>query len=263
VKHVSASYSCSCSYSNRVKRLLENKENELNELAELIESERTGSSSSGERGDCCGLAFNAGRMEKRADFVCENCGRAFFRGLFLACGSISDPEIGYHLEFALADSDNPNNSSKPLAAEIRQSLSGENIFLKSVKRRKKHVLYLKSSEQIEDFLYYINAEKFSFELMQTKILKSVRNDANRSRNFESANLDKMSRASAEQLAAIESLKSSGKFESLPKELKQTAEIRLENIEMSLQEIGEASNPAVTKSAIVHRMKKIMKIANSE
>ena len=255
MKHVSASYSCSCSYSNRVKRLLENKENELNELAELIESERTGSSSSGERGDCCGLAFNAGRMEKRADFVCENCGRAFFRGLFLACGSISDPEIGYHLEFAL--------TGKLLAAEIQRSLSVENIFLKSVKRRKKHVLYLKSSEQIEDFLYYINAEKFSFELMQTKILKSVRNDANRSRNFESANLDKMSRASAEQLAAIESLKSSGKFESLPKELKQTAEIRLENIEMSLQEIGEASNPAVTKSAIVHRMKKIMKIANSE
>jgi len=221
------------SYSNRVKQMLENKK---------------------ERRKCCKFAFNSGRSEQRADFICGNCGKAFFRGLFLACGSISDPQIAYHLEFALADKD--------FAAELQEFMRGENIFLKSVIRRKNHVLYLKSSEQIEDFLYYINAEKFSFDIMETKILKSVRNDANRSRNFESANLDKMSRASAEQIAAIEYLKSIGKFDSLSVELKQTAEIRLENIEMSLQEIGEASVPAVTKSAIVHRMRKIMNLAKT-
>ena len=220
------------SYSNRVKLMLESK----------IEHKK-----------CCRAAFGAGSDERNGDFICGNCGKAFFRGLFLACGSISDPQIAYHLELALAD--------EAFAAGIQAILNAENIFLKSIKRRKNYVLYLKSSEQIEDFLYYINAEKFSFDIMETKILKSVRNNANRSRNFESANLDKMSRASAEQITAIEYLKSSGKFDSLSKELKQTAEIRLENIEMSLQEIGEASIPAVTKSAIVHRMRKIMNLAN--
>ena len=219
------------SYSNGVKQLIANKK---------------------ERKKCCKLAFNSGWTEQAADYKCDNCYKAFFRGLFLACGSISDPQDAYHLEFALTD----ENS----AAEIQAALSGANIFLKSVKRRKNHVLYLKSSEQIEDFLYYINAEKFMFDIMETKIIKSVRNDANRSRNFESANLEKMSRASAEQINAIEYLKSSGKFENMPEELKQTAELRLDNIEMSLQEIGEASVPAVTKSAIVHRMKKIMDLA---
>jgi DNA-binding protein WhiA len=222
------------SYSNRVKQLLESKK---------------------ERKKCCKTAFDCGKKIAAVNFACENCGKAFFRGLFLACGSISNPQVAYHLEFALTCEDFSN--------DIQEILNGENIFLKSVKRRKNYVLYLKSSEQIEDFLYYINAEKFSFEIMETKILKSVRNDANRSRNFESANLDKMSRASAEQIAAIEHLKSNGKFESMPEELKQTAEIRLENIEMSLQEIGEASIPAVTKSAIVHRMKKIMNLAGEK
>lgn len=223
------------SYSNQVKQLLANKK---------------------ERKKCCKTAFNCGNnIISSTNFVCDNCRKAFFRGLFLASGSISNPQDAYHLELALADEN--------FAIEVRKLLSEENIFLKSVKRRKNHVLYLKSSEQIEDFLYYINAEKYSFEMMETKILKSVRNNANRSRNFESANLAKMSRASAEQIEAIEYLKENEKFDGLSDELKQTAEIRLENIEMSLQEIGEASIPAVTKSAIVHRMKKIMNLANQK
>ncbi|MCL2099684.1 MAG: DNA-binding protein WhiA [Oscillospiraceae bacterium] len=220
------------SYSNRVKETLLNKK---------------------ERKKCCKLAFISGQSEQDGNFECKNCYKAFFRGLFSAHGSISDPQDAYHLEFILTD--------EIYAEKIKDILSGANIFLKSVKRRKNYILYLKSSEQIEDFLYYINAEKFSFELMETKILKAVRNDANRSRNFESANLDKMSRASAGQIEAIEHLKSSGKFDKLPKELKQTAELRLDNIELSLKELGEASEPAVTKSAIVHRMKKIMDLAN--
>jgi DNA-binding protein WhiA len=213
-----------------------------NDVKQLVASKK-------ERKKCCKRAFDSGRAEKSSDYKCGNCCKALFRGLFLACGSISDPQDAYHLELALTDEN--------FAAEIQAALSGENILLKSVKRRKNYVLYLKSSEQIEDFLYYIDAEKFMFDIMETKIIKSVRNDANRSRNFESANLEKMSRASAEQINAIKYLKSSGKFESMPEELKQTAELRLDNIEMSLQEIGEASVPAVTKSAIMHRMKKIM------
>ena len=216
------------SYSNRLKQMLAEKK---------------------ERRKCCAAAFGAGRAEQSADYICGGCCKAFARGLFLACGSISDPQGAYHLEFALGDGQ--------FAAAVQELMRGAGIDLKSVRRRKDCVLYLKSSEQIEDFLYYINAEKFSFELMETKILKSVRNNANRSRNFESANLEKMSRASAEQISAIEHLKSTGKFEALPAELRQTAELRLDNIEMSLAELGEASVPAVTKSAIVHRMKKIM------
>ena len=237
-------------YSNKVKELISGKSNKKN------------------RRKCCKAAFMQGlslndtnnainaistiHKINRDIFVCENCKKSFFRGLFLSSGNISDPKNAYHLEFVIFDKD--------IALDIKSVLDDENMFLKYVKRRKKHVLYLKASEQIEDFLYYINAEKISFELMDVKILKDLRNNANRITNFENANLEKMSKASAEQIRAINYIISNGKFDLLSEELRQTANIRLENIEMSLQEIGEACEPAVTKSAVKHRMEKIIKFS---
>jgi len=182
----------------------------------------------------------------------KNCRKSFFRELFLSAGNISDPKDAYHLEFALSD--------EKTARAIQNIAESENIFLKYVKRRNKHVLYLKSSEQIEDFLYYIDAPKISFDLMETKIFKDFRNNANRVTNFENANLEKISKASAEQIGAIHFIIEKGKFNGLSAELKKTANLRLENIEMSLQEIGEVSEPPVSKSGIKHRMQKIIDTA---
>ena len=213
------------------------------------------------RKKCCKAAYDCGLLinSKTAEnfnisniFICNNCKKSFFRGLFLSSGSISDPKDAYHLEFALSD--------EKTAFAIKALAETENIFLKYVKRRNKHVLYLKSSEQIEDFLYYIDIPKISFDLMETKILKDFRNNANRVTNFENANLEKISNASAEQIEAIKLIIEKGKFDSLPDELKQTADLRLKNIELSLQEIGEISNPQVSKSGIKHRMQRIAEFA---
>ena len=195
---------------------------------------------------CCKAAFSGALP------VCPNCRKAFLRGLFLSGGSISDPKDAYHLEIAMSEED--------MASAAREMAALENIFFKYVKRRKKHVLYLKSSEQIEDFLYYIHAEKISFDLMETKIIKEVRNNANRVTNFESANLEKTSNASAKQIEAVKAIMKKGAFESMPDELKQTARLRLKHIELSMREIGEISSPPVSKSGMLHRMQKIINIA---
>ena len=170
----------------------------------------------------------------------------------MSSGSISDPKDAYHLEFAIFNED--------MARDIKDTADSENIFLKYVKRRNKYVLYLKSSEQIEDFLYYIHAEKISFDLMETKILKDFRNNANRITNFENANLEKTSKASAEQIEAVKLIIKKGWFDSLPDELKHTAKLRLKHIELSIREIGEISSPPVSKSGIKHRMQRIIDIA---
>jgi len=182
----------------------------------------------------------------------KNLNKSFLQELFLSFGSISDPKSAYHLELALPD--------KKTADAAVNAAKSENIFFKYVKRRSRHVLYLKSSEQIEDFLYCIDAHGISFDLMETKILKDFRNNANRVTNFENANLEKISKASAEQINAIDLLIKKGVFDDLPDELKQTANLRLENIEMSIQEIGEISDPPVSKSGIKHRMEKIINIS---
>ncbi|MCL2095498.1 MAG: DNA-binding protein WhiA [Oscillospiraceae bacterium] len=217
------------SYSNKVKEIIAEKarETDVNKC-------------------CAGIKTNDG------DFLCGNCAKAFFRELFLSSGNISDPKDAYHLEFAISD--------KETAEKIKNILDRENIFLKYIKRRNKHILYLKSSEQIEDFLYYIDIPKVSFDLMETKILKDVRNNANRVTNFEHANLGKISEASARQIEAINLIIEKGAFDSLSAELKQTSRLRLENIEMSIEEIGRISEPPVSKSGIKHRMKKIINTA---
>ena len=182
----------------------------------------------------------------------KNSNKSFLQELFLSFGSLSDPRSAYHLELAIAD--------EKTMSDAKKTAEAENIFFKYVKRRNKHVLYLKSSEQIEDFLYCIDAHGISFDLMETKILKDVRNNANRITNFENANLEKISKASAEQISAINFIIEKGKFGALPDELKQTAKLRLENIELSIQEIGEISDPPISKSGVKHRMEKIINIA---
>jgi DNA-binding protein WhiA len=79
-------------------------------------------------------------------------------------------------------------------------------------------------------------------------------------NFENANLEKISKASAEQIDAINLIIKKGKFDTLPDELKQTAKLRLDNIELSTQEIGVISNPPISKSGITHRMRKLINIS---
>ena len=212
--------------------------------------------------ECCkatyihGLAANSKNPGEhkvnREVFVCPECKKSFFRGLFISSGNISDPKVTYHLEFAIFD--------EKSADDIKALAISEDILFKQIKRRNKHVLYLKSSEQIEDFLYYINAQQISFELMETKILKDLKNNANRVTNFENANLEKVSKAAAEQIKAVELIIKKGRFDSLPEELKQTARLRLEYIELSLREIGEMSKPPVSKSGITHRMQRIIDFA---
>jgi DNA-binding protein WhiA len=48
---------------------------------------------------------------------------------------------------------------------------------------------------------------------------------------------------------------------LPKNLKDIAEIRLEYPDESLKELGQMLNPAVGKSGVNHRLRRIEKIAD--
>ena len=51
------------------------------------------------------------------------------------------------------------------------------------------------------------------------------------------------------------------LESLSDELREVAELRLENNDMSLQEIGESLSVPISRSGVNHRFKKLAKIAD--
>lgn len=177
----------------------------------------------------------------------------FAAGVFLACGSVNDPAKEYHLEFTV-----PENG---LAQELAMLLAGIGVNAKTASRRNQYIVYIKGSESIEDTLTYIGAQQCTLELMNVKIFKDVRNKANRIANCDTANIDKVLNAAMRQLEDIKLIERTIGFETLSDELREVAELRLENVDMSLQDICESLSTPISRSGVNHRFKKLAKIAD--
>lgn len=132
---------------------------------------------------------------------------------------------------------------------------------KTAVRRGQYIVYIKGSESIEDTLTFIGAQQCTLELMNVKIYKDVRNKANRIANCDAANIDKVVKAAMKQIDDIKLISQTNGLESLSDELREIAELRLENTDMSLQEIGENLSVPLSRSGVNHRFKKIAAIAD--
>lgn len=188
-------------------------------------------------------------------FLTENhcCAVAFFRGVFLICGSIVNPAKEYHFEL--------NISSERTASGLIELLEKEGFPFKRVIRGNSYVLYLKESNYIEDVLTYMGAVQSTFVLINMKIEKEMRNKANRVTNCETANIDKTVNASVLQLEKIKYIKEDDSFDTLPAELQEVALLRLMNPDASLRELCQLSGNTITRSGMNHRLKKLIDIAD--
>ena len=192
------------------------------------------------------LQVNLGILE-------EDCCRvSFLRGAFMAGGSVTDPEKRYHLELA--------TSHLRVSREVKHLMEEVGFAPKCVTRAGSHVLYFKQSDQIEDFLTTLGAPVCAMGIMEAKVEKDLRNGVNRRVNCETANLGKAVDAAQEQLAAIRRLKERGLYEELPEKLKETAQLRQDHPEATLLELSQMQDPPVSKSAINHRMRKLMELS---
>lgn len=182
----------------------------------------------------------------------ECCRASFFRGAFLAGGSVTDPGKRYHLELV--------TSHFSVGREMRALLLDCGFSPKETVRGANCVTYFKQSEAIEDFLTTVGAPAAAMEIMTAKVEKHLRNGINRRVNCDAANLDKTVDAAQEQLAAIRKLGADRGLSLLPDRLRETAEKRLEFPELTLSELAAALDPPVTKSCLQHRLKRLMTLA---
>lgn len=178
------------------------------------------------------------------------CRVSFLRGIFLAGGIIVSPEKKYHLEFIT-----PHAS---LSREICALLSEYDFNPGINNRGNNYSIYMKASENIEDFLTLCGAPLSAMHLMEAKMLKGVKNNINRRMNFEDANLDKAINASYMQRKAIEKLKAGSAYTVLEDSLREAAELRLENPEASLSELSSISG--ISRSGLYHKLKKLCSLA---
>ena len=79
-------------------------------------------------------------------------------------------------------------------------------------------------------------------------------------NCETANIDKTIEAGRKQAAAIKIIECEKGLGFLTEDLRSIAEIRRDNIDLSLSDIGKIVNPPISRSGVYHRIKKIMEIA---
>lgn len=182
------------------------------------------------------------------------CKRAFLRGLFLACGSVTDPDRGYHLELALG--------SMGKAREVIGLLESFGIEAKIVERKKNYIVYLKEGARIVDLLNVMEAHVALMDFENVRILKEMRNSINRQVNCETANIKKTVSAAARQIEDIQYIKDTSGFGTLPKGLAEIANLRLEHAEVSLKELGQMLDPPIGKSGVNHRLRKLSEIAKN-
>ena len=179
--------------------------------------------------------------------------RAFIRGLFMGAGSVNNPENKYHLEIIVANEE--------ILWMVKELLENLGIHIKILQTKQKNSLYLKEGEEISRFLALIGANKAVMQFEDIRVQREMRGKVNRIVNCESANLNKTINASIEQIAAIRKLKQDGKFNKLDENLKEIANLRLENPDMPLSELGKLLKNPIGKSGVNYRLKKIMEIAN--
>jgi len=129
--------------------------------------------------------------------------------------------------------------------------------MKATKRKNRYLLYIKDSTQIEDFFAVIGANRLAFDLMNSKIVREVRGDANRQMNCDMANIKKTLSAAGKHIEIIGELKNSGAIIRLPADLRETADLRFENTQASMADLGLLHNPPISKSGVKHRLDKIV------
>lgn len=185
-------------------------------------------------------------------FKCEDCAKAFIRGVFIASGTINDPQKGYQMEFSLV------NSTR--AKAFCDLLELKNYPPKTVNRNSKIGVYYKKNLVITDLLYYIGAVKANFYMSNVFIERDIRNIENRATNCDARNISKAVSASMKHIEAIELLEECGRLSKLNGELRYTAMLRVENPAASLSELAHLHEPPISKSGLNRRLLRILEEA---
>ncbi|MDZ4654398.1 MAG: DNA-binding protein WhiA [Coriobacteriia bacterium] len=180
------------------------------------------------------------------------CAVSYLRGTFLGGGFVADPHGDFHFELTA--------ETEEMANDLVGLMQRFDMPARVTQRRGTFAVYLKGAEAIVTFLARVGAHQALLRTEDVRIIKSMRNDVNRLVNAETANLEKSANAAIVQIEAIRRLADARGLENLPPALRELAELRLENPEVSLRELGELAEPPLSKSAVYHRIRRLDELA---
>ncbi len=199
---------------------------------------------------------------ENADFPFKEETSDYLSGAFLAAGSVNDPNCrSYHLEVRCQD--------EKYAKRLLKIWDRSHSFHPRIsKRRNGYIVYLKSSEEIADFLIFVGAENACFYYEDVRVARDYRNVTNRLTNLDTANLSKSLSAGSRQVEEIKFLQQTGALSKIKNPKSEiVCRLRLENPEMPLSEIAELLSEeiaaSVSKSNVNHLFREIHELYEKE
>ncbi len=187
----------------------------------------------------------------RSIFTKKCCRNAYLRGAFLSSGSMTAPEKGYQLRIAVSGPDKARILSSILrkagvSARIKEKGSG-------------YMIIVQRGDDEAALLALMGAHSAMMKLENARITRESRGRANRASNCDQGNLKKQLAYASGQTERIEKYFSrfpdGGK---MPKKLLETARLRLQYPEASLEELAAAHAKPLSRSGVYHRLKEIKK-----
>lgn len=181
------------------------------------------------------------------------CRKAYLRGAFLAGGTVNSPEKEYHFEI--------NAGTEALAKDLRRLLNSfVDISAKVVRRKRGSSVYLKAGEQVRDAIGIMGASNQFFKFDEIMMMKGLKSQTCRINNLDNANIDKAIRAAEKQINSIKKIIGKRGLDFLSPKLREAAQIRLENPDVGIEELGKLMNPPLSKSGINNRLRRIEELA---
>jgi DNA-binding protein WhiA len=180
------------------------------------------------------------------------CLVAFLRGLFLGCGSMSAPGAPVHAEFTVEDED--------FAGQVQGLLARMDLPFSLAVRERNVACYTKRGQTAADLLAALGAHDSCLRWEEHAVLGSVRESANRLANCDAANAGRAAVAGRRQAALMRALRESAEWSSLPAQLRNVAELRIEYPYLSLTELAAIADPPLSRSALNHRLRRLAALA---
>ncbi len=185
-------------------------------------------------------------------FKCQKCSQVFIATAFLCCGTMTDPEKSYNLEFL--------STRHALSQQLEAMLAEHDFHPHRALRKGANTVYIKAADHIEDLLTFMGAGGAAMRIMDQRLYNEMRNKTNRLSNCETANLGKSVQAAVQVQLAITRLRDAGALAALPEPLRQTARLRMQYPDLPLAKLAQKLDPPVSKAGLSHRFKKIQEAA---
>ena len=186
------------------------------------------------------------------NFKCQSCMQAFIATAFLCCGTMTDPEKSYNLEFL--------STRHYLSQQLEAMLAEHDFHPHRALRKGANTIYIRVADHIEDLLTFMGAGNAAMRIMDQRMYNDMRNKTNRLSNCETANLGKSVQAAVQVQLAIEKLQAAGAMSTLPENLRLTAKLRMQYPDLPLAKLAQKFDPPVSKAGLSHRLKRIQEAA---